>query len=84
MLHHGLVRGDELGWKGGGVGEEGFKELKRNDFLSVEFHLINAGHADIAEYFKVFEIAVAEAHPEARAFQAGGVFAERFESAGIY
>lgn len=61
------------------VGEHGFEELKRNDFLPLIDDGVDAGHAHILQDFQVLEVVGGEAHPELSPAQGRDVFHEGFE-----
>ena len=62
-----------------GVREDGFEELKRDDFLALVFDFVDAGHADVLKHFEVLEVVRREAHPELRALDRRDVLGEGFE-----
>ncbi|MNQ89975.1 hypothetical protein D3C85_1053000 [compost metagenome] len=51
-----------------GFRQQGLQELDRDDLAALELHRLDRGHADVFQHFEVLQIAVAEGHPEADAF----------------
>ena len=70
---------DSAGTEAGGIGQQSFQELDRNDILSLEFDGDSRKHSDVFKAFHMGKIALPEGHKEAYAFYFGYVFGERFD-----
>ena len=65
----------EVAW----IGQHSFEELQRDDFDALVNDGIDAGHADVLQYFEVLEVVRRERHPKLRALDGGDVLDEGFE-----
>ena len=61
------------------IRQHGFEELQRDDFDAVVNDRVDAGHADILQYFEVLEVVRRERHPKLRTLDGGDVLDEGFE-----
>lgn len=67
------------GTERGGIRQDGFQELQRDDLAALIKDGVDPRHANILENLEVIEIIIRKGHPETSPFEAGDVADDRFQ-----
>ena len=73
----GLALGDRT--EGGRVGQQRLEELDGDNLAALVHHRVDTRHPHVLEHLQVLEVVIREAHPEARALEAGNELGQALE-----